>query len=245
MNSIINGLEIGDKMKLIERIDGAEHYIKKFSEWEATEQIIDEGKAFWMLKKPDSEYQKVCLYRDGCNMFVYGDYGQFTFDSMTWRGSVYNLEYDNIGYQMEKLNYDSKQSLRIFDECACQEDILDWLIERLVSIYDMSEDSIQKVSDWIKKSCYEFDCVDIEEFCNENNLSDIEDILNFTSDCFGNAEEYEWISFLRNTSELDEFDESYESSLWNAGKRISQMYFVCMYALQVCGEKLEASKNSQ
>lgn len=83
-------------MKLIDRIENAKHYIDKFSKWEASEIIIDDKKAFWCLKKQGSEYQKVCLYRDGCNMFIYGDYGQFTFDKMTWLGSVYNLEYDNV-----------------------------------------------------------------------------------------------------------------------------------------------------
>lgn len=223
---------------LAKMIDNFKYYKNKFSKWEASEIIIDDKKAFWCLKKPDSEYEKICLYRDGCNMFVYGDYGQFTFDSMTWLGSVYNLEYDNIGYQREKMSYDSKQSTKIFDEYACQEDILEWLIERLESIYDMSENSIKKVSDWIKKLDYNFDCVDIEWFCDKNNLSDIEDILNFTSDCFGNTEEYEWISFLRNTSELGEFDEVCESYLWDAGKRINQRYFICLYALQICGKKL-------
>ena len=84
-----------------------------------------------MLRKPGSQYQKVCLYRDGCNMFVYGDYGQFAFDNMTWTGSVYNLQYDNIGYQMEKLNHESRESLRVFDESKCEEDIYDWLKEHL------------------------------------------------------------------------------------------------------------------
>lgn len=84
--------------RLTENIHDFEHYQKEFASWEATEQIIDDNKAFWMLRNPGSQYQKVCLYRDGCNMFVYGDYGQFTFDSMTWKGDVCNLEYDNIGY---------------------------------------------------------------------------------------------------------------------------------------------------
>lgn len=69
--------------KLVDHINGSEHYIKEFATWEASEQIIDANKAFWMLRKPGSQYQKVCMYRDGFDMFVYGNYGQFTFDSMT------------------------------------------------------------------------------------------------------------------------------------------------------------------
>jgi hypothetical protein len=230
-------------MKLIEKIDGAEHYIKRFSEWEATEQIIDDTKAFWCLKKPDSQYQKVCLYRDGCNMFIYGDYGQFTFDSMTWRGDVYNLEYDNIGYQMEKLNYDSKQSLKVFDEYKCREDIFDWLRERLENRYDIAVNIIEKVVSFIKDNSYIIGS-ELEEFCQENECDELSNIIEFACECLENVDEYDWISFLRNKS-FQEFDEECESSLWNAGKCIHQRYFICMYALQVCGEKLLAAKGEK
>lgn len=229
--------------KLIDYIENAKYYEKEFSEWEATEQIIDENKAFWMLKKQGSQYQKVCLYRDGYNMFVYGDYGQFTFDSMTWTGSVYNLEYDNIGYQMEKLNYESKQSLKVFDDHKCEEDIIDWLKYKLESYYNLEEEIVEKVIHWFNSDAHYsyIDEVDIEEFCDKNDLIDIEDILIFTKECLANAEEYEWIAFLRNNyNQLYDFcDEPCESWLWNAGKCIHQRYFICMYALQVCGQKLK------
>ena len=125
---------------LIDRIPKG--MINHFDDWKVTEQIFDDKKAFWCIKKPNSEYQKVCLYRDGCNMFVYGDYGQFTFDSMTWLGSVHNLQYDNIGYQMEKLDRDSKSTLYIYDESQCEKDIYAWLKERLENRYDIEEDVI-------------------------------------------------------------------------------------------------------
>lgn len=169
-------------------------------------------------------------------MFVYGDYGQFTFDSMTWTGSVYNLEYDNIGYQMEKLNYESKQSLRVFDEDKCAEDIFDWLKEQLEYRYCVEDEYIEKIIKIFKDSSYILDS-DIEDFCDKNDLTDTEDILYFVKDALENIDEYEWVSFLRH-SNLGEFDEECESVLWNAGKCIHQRYFICMYALQVCGEKL-------
>lgn len=232
--------------KLTENIHSFENYQKEFATWEATEQTFDDNKAFWMMRKPGSQYQKVCLYRDGCNMFIYGDYGQFTFDSVTWKGDVYNLEYDNNGYQMEKLSYDSKQSLNVFDDEYCREDILDWLKDRLEQRYDLDEKDIKKVVEWIEESGHDFDDFDIEEFCDKNDLSDIDDILNFTRECFRSVDEYEWIAFLRNnTNELQEFDEVCESWLWNAGKRINQRYFICMYALQVCGEKLKAQQEKE
>lgn len=197
-----------------------------------------------MLRKPGSQYQKVCLYRDGCNMFVYGDYGQFTFDSMTWTGSVYNLEYDNIGYQMEKLNHESRESLRVFDESKCEEDIYDWLKERLENHYLIEKDIIDNIISYFKQNNDLYYCdVDIEELCEKYNAPELENILNFTKEALENIDEYEWISFLRRTS-FQEFDEECESALWNAGKCIYQRYFICMYALQVCGEKLkESDKN--
>lgn len=224
--------------KLIDYIENAKYYEKEFAEWEAFEQIIDEDKAFWMLKKPVSRCQKVCLYRDGYNMFVYGDYGQFTFDSMTWIGNVYNFEYDNIGYQMEKLNCDSRKSLTVFDEHKCKEDIINWLKYQLKENYILKDDEIEKVVDFIRNDPFDYE---LHEFCNGNNpFFDIEDILKFTEECFENAEEYEWISFLRrNYDKLYDFDDPCESWLWDAGKCIHQRYFICMYALQVCGEKLK------
>lgn len=193
-----------------------------------------------MLRKPGSEYQKVCLYRDGCNMFVYGDYGQFTFDSMTWTGSVYNLEYDNIGYQMEKLNRDSRNAIYVFDDTKCEKDIYDWLKERLRNRYDIEEDIIKEIIKFFNDNLYVLDS-EIEEFCEKHDLEELEDILSFTKDALENIDEYEWISFLR-SSNLGEFDEECESELWNAGKCIHQRYFICMYALQVCGEKLKEQK---
>lgn len=231
---------------LKDRIQEFEHYEKKFATWEATEQIIDDTKAFWCLKKPDSNYQKVCLYRDGCNMFVYGDYGQFTFDSMTWIGSVYNLEYDNISYQFEKLNYESKQSLKIFDENRCEDDIYEWLRYEIENGYNYKDNEINEIINQFKNlhsTRFYVDEYDIEEFCEEYNIDDLSDILKFVGECLEHIDEYEWIAFLRN-SNLEDFDEVCESSLWNAGKVVHQRYYICLYALQVCGEKLKNIKEN-
>ena len=158
---------------------------------------------------------------------------------MTWIGSVYNLEYDNIGYQMEKLSHESKQSLKVFDEHKCREDIIDWLKYQLEEYYNLESDEIKKVVSFIETIPLD---IEMEDFChNKNPFFDIENILSFVKECFENAEEYDWISFLRNNyNRLYDFgDEPCESCLWNAGQRIHQRYFVCMYALQVCGEKLK------
>lgn len=195
-----------------------------------------------MLRKPGSQYQKVCLYRDGYNMFVYGDYGQFAFDNMTWTGSVYNLQYDNIGYQMEKLNYESREALRVFDESKCVDDIYDWLKYHLEDLYDAEADIIKKIIKLFKESIYVYDSK-IDDFCYENNIEELKDILYFTKRALENADEYNWITFLRN-SNMEDFDDPCESYLWNAGKCIHQRYFICMYALQVCGEKLSKQKEN-
>ena len=195
-----------------------------------------------MLRKPGSQYQKVCLYRDGCNMFVYGDYGQFTFDNMTWTGSVYNLQYDNIGYQMEKLSHESRETLRVFDKSKCEEDIYDWLKEHLEDLYDLDDKAIQEIINFFKESTYIHDS-HIDKLCTENDIDEIKDILYFTKRALENSDEYDWIVFLRN-SNLEDFDDPCESYLWNAGKCIHQRYFICMYALQVCGEKLSKNKEN-
>ncbi len=231
--------------KLIDNIRGFEHYEKKFATWEATEQIIDETKSFWCLNKPSSNYEKVCLYRDGCNMFVYGDYGQFTFDSMTWLGTVYNLEYDNIGYQFEKVSYNSRQSLKIFDDDECQKNIYEWLRYQLENKYDYEEKEINGIicdfqvfySNRLHMNDY-----DIDIFCGEDK-QELKDIFIFVNDCLSHVDEHEWIAFLRN-SNLQDFDEVSESSLWNAGKVIDQRYFICLYALKTCGEKLKVAQQN-
>lgn len=225
-------------MKLIERIKDSDFYKNKFEEWEATEQIIDDKKSFWCLKAKGSEYQKVCLYVDDHFMAVYGDYGTMTFNQMTWKGSVYNLQYDNIGYQMAKLSSDSKKSLEVFDYYKCRKDIFDWLIERLKYKYGIEDDLIESIISLLNDNTYLND-FEIEDFCDESECDELTGIIEFTNECLNNTDEYEWIYFLRG-SNLGDFDEECESVLWNAGNEIDQRYFINMYALQVCAEKLNS-----
>ncbi|GLB26521.1 hypothetical protein LXJ15735_27620 [Lacrimispora xylanolytica] len=226
-------------MNLIEHIENSGWYAKEFDKWEATEQIIDDNKAFWCLRKPGSEYEKVCLYRDNYTMVVYGDYGTMTFDQMTWKGSVYNLHYDNIGYQMEKLNHESKKTLYTYDESACEEDIIDWLKQTL-SDRDIEEELIDRITEYFNESDF-VDTYDIEQYCEMNECDELVGLLDFVNDCSHHTGEYEWIAFLRST-DFSKYDEECESELWNAGKRIDQRYFINMYALRVCGEKLKKLK---
>lgn len=221
--------------KLEYNITDLEYCKEKFSSWEVSEQIIDDKKAFYMICKPDSEYQKVCLYRDGCNMFIYGDYGQYTFDSMTWLGTPYNLEYNNLGYQLEKMERNCRKSLYEFDDKKCEEDLKEWFKEKIEYNY---EDSYKEISDNLFKQINSNIYFDFCEFC-ENNYEcyELQDLIEFIQECYENIDEYKWIPFLQD-SNLDKFEEKYESWLWKAGKVIRQEFYVALYALKICGEKL-------
>lgn len=208
------------------------------STWEVSEQIIDEERAMWCIKKPGSQYQKVCLYRDGKDMFIYGDYGQYSFDHMTWKGDVYNLPYDCLPYLMEKMNYESKETAYEFKSDVCEKNILDWFQERLENRYELDEELIQTIIDKTVSD-------EISYYLEENNLEDeLEEITSFVSDALNNtADQYDWIAFLRNNDDrLSLFDESCESDLWKAGKQLSGRFLVSLYALNVCGEKLSREK---
>ena len=236
---VFNG---GDNLSnLLKHLHHAEYYIKEFSSWNANEIIVDDDKAFWSLQDPESKVRKVCMFRDGHNVYVYGDYGEFTFDSMTWKGSVYNLYYDNIGYQMEKLSNDSRKSLYVFEDEKCREDIIKWLKNRLYELYDLNEKEINKVVKFMSNDCFIPEEYEIEEFCQDENwlFPEIEDLLQFTRECLNNVDEDYWIQFLRDYwNEIDDFDDPSACELWNAGKCVHQRYFICMYALKVCAEKL-------
>lgn len=228
---------------LKDKIQNFEYYEKEFATWNPTEITIDENRAFWMLKKLDSEYRKVCMFRDRYMVFVYGDYGNFCFDQMTWIGSVYNLEYDNLGYQFSKLSHDSKDALKAFDTGTCIEDLEEWFVETLEELKD--DYNIEKPNE-IAKAIFQYikdnDCIflyDEEELCNKYNCDEYMDLINFVNSAYCNCgDEYDWISYLRE-SNLGDFEDACESSLWNAGIKVSQSYYINMYALQVCRDKLK------
>lgn len=231
---------------LKDKIQNFEHYEKEFTTWEPTEIIIDENRAFWMLKKPDSECRKVCMFRDRYMVFVYGDYGSFCFDNMTWIGSVYNLEYDNIGYQFSKLSYDSKDALKAFDTDVCIEELEEWFIDTLEELKDNYnlEDSgeiAKSIFQYIKENSHIW--YDEEELCEIYDCHEYMDLINFVHGAYCNCDdEYDWVSYLRK-SNLGDFEDECESSLWNAGRKVSQSYYISMYALQVCRDKMEDKQN--
>lgn len=226
--------------KLEDMIRSFDAYKKRFSEWEASEIIIDDNRAFWQLKKPDSNVQKVCLYRDGCNMFVYGDYGQLVLDSMTWVGNPWNLQYDNFDYQMEKLSHSCRKEMNCFDDYVAEEQFLAWVQDYLKDS-GVDDELIDKYMEFLKKDVWYRSEYDVEEFCDDTQNYEHQEFLKFCYLALGHmSDEIDWISFLRGNTEIwEEYSDPGDSDLWSIGKCIHQRYFVNMYAIRVIAEKLK------
>lgn len=228
--------------KVYDAIKEKKAYRDRFKTWEASELIIDETKALYELRKPGSEYQKVCMYRDGPNAFFYGDYGQFSFDNLTWLADPHNLQYDNIGYQMEKLNRESKDSLMVFVEDKAIDDIIEWAKERLEEQFDFSNHGISTVIRYFKGCKDDRDCHDAYDFSEKHpSLSDAENFIDLVDDMIEAASngEIEYYAYINSHyTDLGEYDEMCESQLWNAGKTVHQRFYICLYAMEVCGKKL-------
>ncbi len=183
------------------------------------------------------------MFRDAFNVYIYGDYGSYTFDKMTWLGSPYNLEYNNLGYQNEKMSHDTKQSVYAFDSDEVAEDIIEWFKDIAVDQYDYDETEINSLAE--KINLQKIPYFDVYDFCYENNCDTLNELLVFCSELYENSnDEYNFINYLRN-SNLDYFEESYESSLWRAGERISQSYLVSLLALKICSEKLRSQNGEE
>ena len=145
-------------------------YREKFANWEISEVIIDDERAFWEIKRPGSTYSKVSLYRDNETMMIYGDYGRYTFNNMTWQGTPANLRYDELGYQMEKLDLTTKDALRIFDEDLCEKEIREWLAMQIQREFNLSPEDAAEMSamnEWIMAEEHYEDFFDEAEIlCN-------------------------------------------------------------------------------
>ncbi|MEI3327953.1 MAG: hypothetical protein V8R64_16420 [Thomasclavelia sp.] len=229
-------------MKLEEMIYNADIYIKKFNSWNVKEINIDDRRSFFEIRKPGSTIEKVCLFSDEYHMIIYGDYGSYVFDKMTWQGKPYNLQYNNLPYQNEKMSEGTKKAVYLFDDEAVMEDIIDWLKETAVDLYDYEASKINLL---VKKICFSNQYFSICDFCYENDCDDLMDLLYFCYDLYQNSnDEIEFISNLRTLS----IPYNYEGRiyrLWNAGKRTSQSYLISLLALKICGEKLSNQKDKK
>lgn len=234
-------------MELFKKISAFPYFKKEFDKWDAEEHIIDTERAYWCLRKPGSEFQKVCLYRDGYTMLIYGDYGCYTFSNMTWYGDVYNLKYNSLGYQTEKLDYYSKQTLYDFKYKECINDIIDWLEDYLTSTEETDESVTKNVMQYVKDSIVGTKPFDgtIDDFCEEHDIEHLAPVIEFTEDCLENCDSQEELVAHLMNSNLDDYDEASESTLWYAGERVRQQYYISLYALYVCGQKLESMFNKK
>ena len=227
-------------------------YVKKFDSWEAKKIEIDDTRAYWELRKPGSRVEKICLYRDGYTMFVYGDYSNIVFDAMTWLGAPDNLPYDNMPYLMEKLSKVSLDAIHVYDEESARDDIIDWIKYKIRTEYsylfendEKYKEGIEKIENFVREQgdVWYYDESEISEFCEENELFLIEDLIKFTANALSHTDEYEWVSFLRGT-DFSSIGEEYNSDLWDAGKRIDQRFYINMYALKLISEKLRNEDNT-
>lgn len=230
----------------------AEYYKNLFESWEATELHIDKDHDIWRLQSPKYESEFIAMYRDKYRLIIYGDYGNLIFDRMTWEGNPHNLQYDKLDYQMEKLSHDCRESIEVYDENDCVDDILKWFKEK-VKDYQISNELYEvHISDFLKDTSDNdvewFIRETIEDYRNKvdedeldeisNDLWDIERLLTFTKDATEHTDQYEWIAWLRQ-SNLDDFEDSYDSKLWDAGKRIHQRFYINLYAMQILSKKLK------
>ncbi len=236
--------------KLLKHLKDKEYYEKMFNTWIPSEQHIDEDHDIWRLQSPEYANQFVAMYRDGYHLFIYGDYGNLVFDRMTWKGNPYNLAYESLDYQMGKLSHDCYENIHVYDSAYCREDIIKWCNEQIKDNYNVCDKLYNKINEFLKdlynSDLEDYLIFDIEEIFADDpdydEISDdaesIRDLAVFVSEALDNTDEYEWISFLRK-SNLSDFEEVGESSLWNAGKRINQKFYINLYAMYALSEKLK------
>lgn len=236
-------------LTLEDRIKSFDAYKQRFESWEASQTIIDENKAFWELKKPGSSVQKVCLFRDGSTMCIYGDYGSYTFDRMTWTGTPWNIYYNNIGYMLEKLSHESAESVVIFDPDLAKEQFLRW-VEEYMMYKHAFETFSEKAMAFLKSDAdypYQGDVDDFfenlvyDEDTDYGNYDEFYTLIGVANRALRSMEDKaEWINFIRSeAANLEDLEEDMcNSTLWGFGKSYNQRYLVSLYALKVISQKL-------
>lgn len=218
--------------KIYDSLKDGKYYKDMFRKWEASKTVIDATKALYELKNPKSKDAKICMYRDGTNVFLYGSYGQFTFDSLTWLATPNNLQYDNISYMVEKLSDESRNAVYTFDENCAKSEILEWVRDRLRHYYALSDAQISNVLKYfLCKSCHFFD---IHKLISEDFIFIVEELIDAT---YSGEKNYKRV-ICENAEILSSYDDDYELNLYNAGQTLNQRFCICMYAMEVCARKL-------
>lgn len=239
-----------NKQDMTQHVKNAEYYIKKFSTWEASKIIIDDQKAIYILKKPDSRVEKVCMFVDGYNMYIYGDYGTLSFDRMTWVATPDNLAYQDMGYMMSKLSSNNYDSIHVFDEDKCKEDLENWFATYIKEYYHFQDDVIKQIIQALEEETFTYSL---------NLLEDVEAVL---EKCTSGAEEISteaeifvkalenmydregWITFLNQFNDrimdLNCYEETY-IEMRDFGKIIDGRFYVNLLAMFILYNKLEGN----
>lgn len=229
--------------KVYDNIKDKEYYKALFTNWEATKTIIDAGKAVYELKNPDSKNQKVCMYRDGTDVFFYGSYGHFAFNNLPWLAAPNNLPYDNFLYFVGRLSSDSEKALYAYDKENAKGDIIEWAKESLIDHFELSDLQIETVLRYFDGK--ENDCYDEDDFVLKHDLPDIEDFLctvNALLDAATEGGGYYTNALYQYERALSEYDENYATELCGAGCGLCQKFYICMYAMEVCSKKIVKQK---
>jgi hypothetical protein len=230
------------------KIKFADSYKAKFESWEASTLLIDDDKEFWQIKNPKSSVEKVCLFRDNRVLCIYGDYGSYTFDRMTWTRTPWNLRYDNLDYMAEKLSVESSHAVRIFSSTLAERQFLDW-VQNYLKGFDANENFIEKAMEFLRQSStYSSDVDDLYDKIADDRESDYgnyEELYSFLCLCIealsSMEDEISWQYFLQNSDNAfqDVQVSLYDEPLYRFGMEYSQRYLISLYALKILSQKLE------
>lgn len=222
--------------KIYNSLKDGKYYKDMFRKWEASKTVIDATKALYELKNPESKDAKICMYRDGANVFLYGSYGQFTFDSLTWLAAPNNLQYDNISYMVEKLSDESRNAVYTFDESCAKSEILEWAKDRLEYYFALPDARINVALKYFESE--ESDYSNIYMFVSEDFIIAVNALIEAA---YSGEEDYR--RAIRDEAEvLSSYDDDYNLNLCHAGYTVSQRFCICMYAMEVCAKKLAKQK---
>ena len=228
----------------------AETYVKKFKEWEALEEIFDDEKALYTLRNPNYVKEKVCMYVDGNGfMMLYGEYGSFAFDRMTWQVDPYTLNCHELSYMLGKASKDSEEAIYIFDAEKCKEDLYTWFklmfdgtklrddakaFGRICEILD-SAAILSTASDYEDE---------LETVLNEFGFYDDDfrkEVVMFVFNALGNMNDgkFSWQMFLNNShGKYENMENDDILELCEAGKKINPSVLISLLAIFICGAKL-------
>ena len=227
--------------KIEEIIPDKEYYEKLFTGWNADQCIINSTKAVYELKDPDNSSARVCMYRDGGTMCLYGDYGSFMFDKMTWIATPLNLPYDNVSYLTEKLSKESRTGSTRYIMQQAVNDIAEWAKDCLMERFDADDEQIKYVMDYIQGTSRYSSVDSFIKSTPVRTLGNIENFMllidNLTEAAVNSEAGY--ISCVESLSyDIDKYD-SDPSELYQAGHILDPRLFISLYAMQICAEKLK------